>query len=441
MTYKRPNIVKFLNTHQTKHGFSNDSILKTKTEIDGYSIEALSKEYGSPLFIFSEKNLRSLYRETQEKISKYYDNFQFAWSYKTNYLRGICSVFHELGSIAEVVSAFEYEKARGMGIPGHNIIFNGPNKSMEILERAIIEDAKIHIDNFHELSDIENIARKLGKKVKIALRLNIDTGVYPQWSRFGFNLESGQALDAVIKIHRSEYLDIQGLHTHIGTFIMNANLYSVAVKKIIDFMVKIESEFGFHIDYLDLGGGFASKNNLKGVYQPAEISIPSVEDYAKCVAQTLSENLPKGRKPKLFLESGRFLVDNSGYLLTSVKNSKLLPDGRRSYVMDAGVNLLYTAQWYNFDLYLDGIKTNGLLEPAILNGPLCMNIDIIRDGLLLPYLERETRLLLGPVGAYNITQSMQFIEYRPAVVMIMESGEAKLIKRRENLESVEYDEI
>ena len=87
-------------------------------EIDGVSVVELARDYGSPLFVFSEASLREKYREAHRAFSRRYPDVQFAWSYKTNYLNAICRVFHQEGSIAEVVSGFEYEKARHNGIDG-----------------------------------------------------------------------------------------------------------------------------------------------------------------------------------------------------------------------------------------------------------------------------------------------------------------------------------
>jgi diaminopimelate decarboxylase len=115
--------------------------------------------------------------------------------------------------------------------------------------------------------------------------------------------------------------------------------------------------------------------------------------------------------------------------------AKRMPDGRRSYVIDAGVNLLYTSTWYRYNIETDR-HVQGMGEPAMLNGPLCMNIDVVDEGTLLPPLSRGTRLILSPVGAYNITQWMQFIEYRPAVVLVTEDGRMELIRERESLDDI-----
>lgn len=433
--YLKPSIVKVSNPLYLKHGSLGQDYQFIRDSIEGVKICDLTEKFGSPLFVFSKKILKQKFSDAKKSMSEIYPNVCFGWSYKTNYLNEICKIFHNEGSLAEVVSEFEYEKARALGVEGSNIIFNGPFKSKNALTRAIKENAQIHIDNFDEISDIDEIAQSLNKKVSIGIRINFNCGIYPAWSRFGFNLESGQALAAVNKILRSSFLKISGIHCHIGTFITDAKAYGRALEKMIEFMLEAEKVVGYELEFLDLGGGFASRNYLKTVYQAPEISVPNIEDYAKEIATHLTELKNRKNPPKLIFELGRHLVDEAGFLITSVVADKLLPDGRRSYVLDAGVNLLYTASWYKFKLELEK-ETKGILEPTILFGPLCMNIDVVNEAILLPRLKRFQRLILSPVGAYNVTQWMQFIQYRPAVVMIDEEQNVKVIRRAENLEDI-----
>ena len=112
---------------------------KIRSSIDGVPVHQLTEQYGSPLFVYSEKTIRQTYKKAYEAFSSRYPNVRFGWSYKTNYLRAICAVFHQEGAIAEVVSEFEYEKARSLGIEGKDIIFNGPYKPYESLKTAVKE--------------------------------------------------------------------------------------------------------------------------------------------------------------------------------------------------------------------------------------------------------------------------------------------------------------
>ena len=130
-------------------------------EIDGISIPALVAEFGSPLFVYSEHNLRSKARRARDAFRSRYPNTSFAWSYKTNYLNAVCRILRQEGWLAEVVSDFEYQKARKLGFSGRDIVFNGPHKPRSILERAISERALIQIDNWDELNLVETLAKDL----------------------------------------------------------------------------------------------------------------------------------------------------------------------------------------------------------------------------------------------------------------------------------------
>ena len=436
--YEKPVIIKVDFTMASKYGSPLKS-QKIRSEIDGVDVRELVEKYGSPLFVFSQKQIEEKYHEYYNAFSSRYPDVTFGWSYKTNYLDAICKIYHKLGSIAEVVSEFEYEKARSLGIEGKDIIFNGPYKPKEALKKAVIEGAKIHIDHWYEINDLEEIADELGVEIPVAIRCNMNTGVYPQWSRFGFNIDNGEAIDAIKRIYEGKKLILRGLHSHIGTFMLSASAYGVETKKLIELKNRIQEDFGYEIEYIDIGGGFASKNRLKGVYQSPEVIVPSADEYAEAITNAIYEN-NKGNLPKLYLETGRALIDEAGYLLTSVFASKRLPDGKKSYIVDAGVNLLYTAFWYNFDIALDR-RYDGLNEPSMINGPLCMNIDVIAENIMLPPLNRGSVLSIWPVGAYNITQSMQFIRYRPRVVLIDNDSNVHIIREADDLEYVREKEI
>lgn len=408
--------------------------------IDDIPVAKLLEEYNSPLFVVSEKTLRKNIRRLKNAFHSRYPKVTFGWSYKTNYLGAVCNILHQEGSLAEVVSTFEYEKARQLGVPGDCIIFNGPHKTREALERAIHEGAHIHIDHLDELYLLEDISNSLHQDVNVAIRLNFDTGYTEQWSRFGFNLESGQALDTVWRIHSSDHLRLTGLHSHIGTFVTEPLAYQIQVKLMCGFMNEIESKVGCLIQYIDIGGGFASMNSLQGIYLPPEQVVPSIEQYAEAICDTMlelthdRENRGCGR-PLLVLETGRAVVDDAEVLISTVVANKHLPDGRRATIMDAGVDHLFTAFWYNHDV-TPTRHLPGRPEETVLYGPLCMNIDVMRSSIMLPPLNIDDSLIFSPVGAYNNTQWLQFIEYRPNVVLIQNDGQISLIREAENLDTI-----
>ncbi len=410
------------------------------THIDGNSIKALLAAYGSPLFVISEATIRQTLRDAQRAFRTRYPKVQFAWSYKTNYLNAVCCVFHQEGSWAEVVSGFEYQKALKNGVPGNKIIFNGPDKTVGELELAIKNSSLIHIDHLDELYMLKELCMKLELKARVAVRVNMDTGVYPIWDRFGFNYENGQAWDAINKIMLSDMMDLCGLHCHIGTFMLTPSAYAVAAYKMADLALGVRQKFNRSIQYIDMGGGFASKNTLKGSYLPGVDVSPSFDQYAEAITTAiLNAGFGESELPMIVLETGRALVDEAGFLLGTVIANKRLGDGRRATVLDFGVNVLFTSFWYDHKIS-PAQDFSRYTEDTVIFGPLCMNIDVVRENVPLPPLNRGDHVVVHTVGAYNLTQWMQFISLRPAVVMIDMNDQLHIIRERETMSSVEKDE-
>ena len=432
--YERP-VLKRLET-----GMPNKFGTKTEyapvTAIDGVPVKSLIEQYGSPLFVLSEKKLRNNIRKARKAFETRYPKVQFAWSYKTNYLNAVCSVFHQEGSWAEVVSGFEYDKALALGVNGKKIIFNGPDKTIEDLQKAIEHDSLIHIDHLEELYAINELAASLNKRPRVAIRVNMDTGVYPQWDRFGFNYENGQAWDAINKIMHTNKMELVGLHTHIGTFMLAPYAYGTAALKMAELAISIREKFGHEVKYIDMGGGFASTNTLKGAYLPGADTNPTVDDFAEAISSALlNADFKKDKLPLLILETGRALVDDAGYLLGTVIANKRSSTGKRSTIIDIGVNILFTSFWYEHRISPAQPFTQ-YTEDTMIYGPLCMNIDVIRENINMPLLNKGEHVVIHHVGAYNMTQWMQFIALRPAIVMIDMEEKPHLIRKSEKMEAI-----
>ena len=132
--YERPTLRKMNTGLMNKFGTKTEN--EPVTHIESVSVKGMLKDYGSPLFVISEKQIRRNFQDASRIFKTRYPKVQFAWSYKTNYLDAVCQIYHQEGSWAEVVSGFEYDKALKNGVPGNKIIFNGPDKSEEQLVRS-----------------------------------------------------------------------------------------------------------------------------------------------------------------------------------------------------------------------------------------------------------------------------------------------------------------
>lgn len=432
--YQKPTLVKYQDKGFDK--FGRLQAIPAMTHIDGWSVSDLVERYGSPLFVFSERTILRLCRELKGLLSLRYPNFQLAWSYKTNYLDAICKVFDREGSWAEVVSEFEFEKALRLGIPFHRIILNGPCNTESVLEKGLKGGIRIHIDHFDELFLLEKIADRLGINPEVGIRVNFSLNSIPNWDRFGFNLDNGQAWAAVKRLVLGKRLILAGLHCHIGTFIQDPNTYRDATSKVVLFAKRIRDEMGSWIKWIDLGGGFASTNTLHSQYLPGNQVTPSFSQYVEKIAEGLEAlDGPTSELPLLILETGRALIDEAGHLITTVHANKRLPDGRRALVVDTGIHHLITSLWFRHEI-VPAQEYSGTFEPTVICGPLCMNLDVIRPNILYPPVRTGDRLVIKTVGAYNVTQWMQFITLRPNVVMISRNGQCDIIRHRETLNHI-----
>lgn len=437
--YERPILRKVVEGIPNK--FGSLKRLRPIESIDNVLIDDLIDQYGSPVFVLSEKTIRETYRTAYRAFSTRYPKVQFAWSYKTNYIDAVCRVFHQEGAWAEVVSGFEYEKALDNNIPGNKIIFNGPDKSKEDLAKAINNKSLIHIDHFDELYTIIEMLDELKERPQVAIRVNMDTGIVPQWDRFGFNYESGEAWNAINRILTNGNIDFIGLHIHIGTYITMSKAYATAIQKLALLATKIFERFQTTVSYIDIGGGFASQNTLQGAYLPATDTTPSFDDYAHAITTAMtSASFPDNETPTLILETGRALIDDAGWLAGTVLANKRLADGHRAMIIDTGVNIMFTAFWYDHEIY-PVHETSFQSEPTTIYGPLCMNIDVIRKNIDFPLLNKGDRFVIKRVGAYTMTQWMQFITYRPNVVLIDEKGNTHVIRKQEDKEVFRRQEM
>lgn len=437
--YERPIIQKMNTGLMNKFGSKIEN--EPVSHIEGIPVSSLLSEYGSPLFVISERQIRRNMQNAKRIFKTRYPKVQFAWSYKTNYMNAVCRIFHQEGSWAEVVSGFEYRKAINNGVPGDKIIFNGPVKSDEDLITAALNRSLIHIDHYDELYALIRLSEEHHFKPRVAIRVNMDTGIYPKWDRFGFNFENGQAWNAITRILNSENLELVGIHCHIGTYMLSTTAYAIAAKNLCELAWAVKERYNKILEYIDLGGGFPSTNTLKGAYLPGTDTVPSIDQFADAITDViLTYGFRQEEMPMLILETGRALIDDAGYLLGTVLATKRLSDGRRATILDFGINSLFTSFWYEHKI--SPVKSLGSqTEEMVLYGPLCMNIDILRESVVLPLLEKGDQVVVHKTGAYNMTQWMQFITLRPNIILIDEENQTSIIRKAETVEYLEQQEI
>jgi len=431
--YSKPTIIRHSVGVQNKFGRPPATVPINR--LDGFKVSELAEKHGSPLFVLSVKALRDRYRDMNRAFTTRYPNFQIAYSYKTNYLKSVCNILKQEGAWSEVVSGFEYDIARNIDVPGNQIIFNGPYKTHEELIRAFEEGAIVNLDNYDEMQVVEEIADELDKVLEVGIRINMDLND-PPWHKFGFNVEAGHAFEAVKRAQSGGKLKVVGLHIHTGTYVDDVTVYSRAAQGLVNFYAYIQEQLNIKLKYLDLCGGYASHNTLHGAYMPAEQTCPTFDQYAEAICPILLNGPFQAQDaPKLFIEPGRALIDEPFSLITSVVSQKRLPSGQRGVLLDSGMNIMSSVQWYRYN-FQTAQDSGAMLEDTIVYGGLCMNIDVLQASSSIPPVRRGDLLVIHHVGAYNISQSWQFIYLRPAIIAI-EDGEVHVIKKAETREYVQ----
>jgi len=443
--YKAPSIELIQISTIGKHSILNMDNSSVFEEVE--DVEKLLIEYGSPLFLLSENKLREKYKLFKEAFTEEGIETIIGYSYKTNYLPALCSILKEEGAWAEVVADMEYKLARSLNVPGSEIIFNGCYKTETELNKAVSEGALINIDSFDELELLDKVAGSLGKKARTGIRVNFIMGNI-SWTKFGFSYETGESKEVLERISKKKNINFEAIHNHSGTFNVDPKMYSKSTRVIIE-LAEYAKKIGLNTKIIDIGGGFPSSNKLKPQYDipgGSKYNENTLKQFSSAVMYYLkkAKHLFNNGKPILMLEPGRAIVDESMQLISKVVSKKKSANGGYSVVMDAGVNILPTAYWYNFEPKLankmngsandlnEKNKTNGknYNEFVKMYGPLCMQIDSINDAVSLPSVEVGDTIVFSNVGAYNITQSMQFIQTRPAVILLGPNGN-EVVRRKE----------
>ena len=405
--------------------------------IDGISAIELIREYGTPLFVISEKQVGQNYNRMRKAFSRY-PKCLIAYSYKTNYLPAVCNILHQEGAGAEVVSAFELLLAKKLGVPSSKIIFNGPGKSDKEIEMIIDDDiALVNADSIGELERINQIANAKGKIVDVGIRVKPDVPDFFVWPKFGMDIATGQAFKAYQRASELKNLNVVGMHMHIGTQICSTRPYTESIRQMAKLMFKVNAELGIEFEFFDIGSGFGvpgftplfpTEETIENPATIEEFGASIVETFLSCIADyNLSE-------PTLVLEPGRIIITDPALILTMVEGTKVIGGSTKTVVVDAGVNLIMFAPYY-YHRIVPVVNTERAKEAVDVYGPLCMQMDVLGVNRELPVLKRGVFLAVLDAGAYSISLSQQFIRPRPPVVLI-NGGRKRLVRRGETFEDI-----
>lgn len=405
--------------------------------IGGVDCDQLAAEFGTPLYVYDETELRARCREYREGFPA-----GVAYAGKAFLCGAMVQLVDEEGLDLDVASGGELAVALAAGLAADRVIVHGNNKSDDELRSAMAAGVRaIVVDSHDELDRIERLTRDeslASPAVLVRVNPGIDAHTHEYLatgatdSKFGFSLESGDAFAAVERIAAANAARFAGLHTHIGSQIFRVAGFEAALDRLAGLVADIETKLHLTVDELSIGGGL-------GVRYVAADDPPSIAAHAAAVHENFGRVLTEHQvdhHPRLTTEPGRSIAAPAGITLYRVGTVKEL-EGVRTYVsVDGGLSdnprpALYGAEYEAF------VPTRArALRPrrVAIAGKHCEQGDVlVRDARVPEDLVVGDLLATPCTGAYAHAMSSNYnLLPRPAVVFVRD-GEARLVVRRETL--------
>ncbi|MBU7022538.1 MAG: diaminopimelate decarboxylase [Theionarchaea archaeon] len=408
---------------------------KGHLQFDGVDCVDLRDQYGSPLYVMSERRIRENYRSLVKAFTALYKRAKIAYAYKANPVLAALRILNEEGATAEVISTGELFLARVVGVKGDNIVLNGCYKDRRGIRLAIKMGAIINVDSFHELDMVDEEASRVGIPARIGIRINpiVRTGTLSVWetaldeSKFGIRLEKG--MEAYKKAKTLKNVEIVGIHTHIGSQIENTDPYRVASTRIMDFVGDLKEKLGIDLEMIDLGGGIAVPFKY--------IDRAPLEEYAHAILDPFIQKKEEYglRECDVVIEPGGSIIGTSTILLVTVGIVKREESGKKWALVDGGanINLRATQGWYVYQSVCCNKMKDAEKEVVNVAGPLCYAGDVLGYNRELPYLGEGDVLAFLDCGAYTMAILNRYNSYPFPAAVLIKDGVPRVIKRREAL--------
>ncbi len=413
-----------------------------RLSVAGVCLASLARDYGTPLYVFDEATIRSQCQAFQRAFAARWPQTTIAYASKAYLSPALCQLLLEEGLDLDVVSAGEWCLALAAGYPADRMHLHGNFKPEAELTAALEAGlGRIVVDSLEELQHIDAWAGQRQRQVSLWLRLCPDVAAQTHRhlqtghaaSKFGLSLNDGSAAEAVACASRSPWLDLVGLHTHIGSHLSNLEPLKQALWVLGDFAAAMRECYGVIIHEISPGGGL-------GVASLPEEHPPAVETYAETVTTTLRNIVEQHHLPplRLIVEPGRAIVARACIALYKVGPRKKLPDGSVILAIDGGMGdnvrpALYGAAYH-------AVLAERVMAPATeqvrVVGRYCESGDTLIERVALPPAEEGAVLAIPVSGAYQLPMASNYnLVPRPAVVFVRD-GAVRLVRRRETLEDL-----
>ncbi|MCK1797481.1 diaminopimelate decarboxylase [Streptomyces sp. XM4193] len=408
--------------------------------VGGRDVLSLAEEFGTPAYFLDEDDFRARCRAWRDAFGEEADVF---YAGKAFLSRAVVRWLTEEGLNLDVCSGGELATALSAGMPAERIALHGNNKSTHELERAIEAGVgRIVLDSFQEIARAAHIARRLGRRQPVQLRVTVGVEAHThefiatahEDQKFGLPLAEGQAAEGVRRVLGLDSLELTGIHSHIGSQIFDTSGFEVAAHRVVGLLAQTRDEHGVELPEIDLGGGLGIA--YTSADDPAEPSA-----IARSLAQIVDRECASAglAVPRLSVEPGRAIVGPTAFTLYEVGTLKPL-EGLRTYVsVDGGMSDNIRTALYDAE-YSVALASRTSQAPPMLSrvvGKHCESGDIVvRDAFLPADLAPGDLLAVPATGAYCRSMASNYNHVpRPPVVAVRD-GEARTIVRRETEEDL-----
>lgn len=395
---------------------------------EGVAVEKLAQEFKTPVYVYSARSICDRFKSLDFAFRA--REHLICYALKANPNAGICRLIQRLGAGAEVVSGGELRRALAAGFDPRKVVFSGVGKTTEEISYALKQRVLcLNVESEEELDAVSRIAHRLKLQAPFSVRLNpdVDAGTHRHITtgRYDtkFGVDAARALRMYRRARRDPQLRTVGIQCHIGSQIMKIGPYREALKKIIGLLERLRTE-GTFLKHVDMGGGM-------GVVYQDEAPL-NLEALSK---EVLSQ-LRAWPDLRILLEPGRYLVADSGALLTRVLYRKETPRSR-FIVVDAAMNdLLRPALYAAQHPILPARRTRRPYKKMDIVGPVCETSDSFAKDLRLPGPHSGDVLAVLKAGAYGFSMSSQYnSRLRPAEVLV-QGNSYRVIRSRESFEDL-----
>jgi len=416
--------------------------------VGGVDVVDLAKQYGTPLYVMDEETLVENMRKFKNSIDKFYNqNGRVLYASKTFCCKESIRIASAEGLGIDVVSGGELYTAIKAGIDTSKIVFHGNNKSIQELNMAIDNKVgRIIVDSMYELNLLNEIAKEKNVVVDIMLRIKpgidvhthdyIKTGQID--SKFGLTLENKEAEEAVKEAIGKAYINLVGLHCHIGSQIFDVEPFEDTANIMLNFIADIKNKYNYEILELNLGGGF-------GIMYTSEDDPVAYEKYLELISRVVIETCSKLniKVPFIYIEPGRSISGPAGITLYTVGTIKEIQGIRKYVSIDGGMtdNPRYTLYQAKYTARVANRMNSAIDDIITLAGKCCESGDLLGENMKIQTPNPLDIIAVYSTGAYNYSMSSNYNRILKPPVVMVKDGESRIIVKGETFEDLIRNDI